>query len=87
MNTTINVNLLEFGLWLILVTAIWKNLPDEWTEELGTIVGIGIEIGFTLLYIWLAFNYDIQIVNNFFTLERKKLVKYFFIPTKSIIFI
>ena len=65
MNTTINVNLLEFGLWLILVTAIWKNLPDEWTEELGTIVGIGIEIGFTLLYIWLAFNYDIQIVNNF----------------------
>jgi hypothetical protein len=64
MSTTISLNLLEFGIWLILAICLWKELPEDYTNELGTIVGILIEIAFTVIYIWAAFNYDIQIVKS-----------------------
>jgi hypothetical protein len=64
MNTTISLNLLEFVIWLILAIGLWKNLPEDYTGELGTIVGILIEVVFTAIYIWAAFNYDILIVKS-----------------------
>jgi hypothetical protein len=62
MNVTLTFNIVELLIWILMGLGIWKALPEEYTEELGIFVGIGIEILFSTAYLWFALNYDIQIL-------------------------
>lgn len=67
------IEILDWIIYIILCIIIWHLLPEDCTEELGTLIGIVIMIIFTIIYAitfsFLSWNDDIitPLINGNFT--------------------
>jgi hypothetical protein len=56
------MHILDFVMWIILVIVLWQFMDWKWegeyTEELGSLIGLSIVLFFTVIYIIIFGVYD-----------------------------